>query len=326
MRRREFIGGVGAVALVKGGPATAQSTSPVVGFLSTGSPVAYGPLVQAFREGLVTLGYVENQSVAIEYRWAENRPERLRDLATELVRRGVDVIAATGGSPAVLAAKATTSTIPIIFQVGVDPVEVGLVASLSRPGGNVTGATMLATELGMKRWELLRELVPTATVWGLLVNPQSVGAALFVRSVTEAVNSIKAQLHVVPATSESDVEGAFLALSKKHVGVLLIHAAPLFNSSAKQLAALSLRHRLPAIYQFREFADAGGVLSYGGSIRDAYFQAGIYVGRVLHGEKPAELPVQQSTKVELIVNLKSAKTLGLVVPMTLLARADEIIE
>jgi putative ABC transport system substrate-binding protein len=325
MRRREFLGALGGAAawpLL----AQAQAAMPVVGFLNTASPAPFANLVRAFREGLAKAGYIEGQNVAIEYRWAEGRPGRLPELAAELIRRRVNVIAATGGSPAALAAKAATAAIPIVFQIGVDPVEVGLVSSLNRPGANITGATMLASELGPKRLELLREMVPNATAIGLLVDTTSPGSSALMREVSATAEKLGLQMQIVKATSEREVEPAFVELLRSRVGALSIMATPLFNGLSEKLAALTVGHRIPSIYQFREFTAAGGLMSYGGSISDAYYQAGIYTGRILHGDKPADLPVQQSTKVELFVNLKTAKALGLTVPLPLLGRADEVIE
>lgn len=325
MRRREFIGLVGGVA-ASPLAAWAQRGIPVIGFLNTASPEAYASLVQAFREGLAETGYAEGKNVAIEYRWADGRPDRMQEMAAELVRRQVNVIAATGGSPAALAAKAATTTIPIVFQIGVDPVEVGLVASLNRPGGNITGATMIAVQLGSKRLELLKQLVPAAKVIGALVNPTSPGRLTLTRDLSAAAVALELRLQIVKASSEPHIVPAFSELRKLQVGALWIGADPLFNGQSEQLAMLSVTHRIPAIYQFREFAAAGGLASYSGSITDAYRQAGVYSGRILKGDKPTDLPVQQSTKVELILNLKTAKTLGLEVPPALLARADEVIE
>jgi putative tryptophan/tyrosine transport system substrate-binding protein len=306
--------------------ARAQPIVPVIGFLNTASAQPYAKLLQAFREGLAQTGYVEGQNVAIEYRWADGRRDRMHEMAADLVHRQVNVIAATGGSPAALAAKAATATIPIIFQIGVDPVEVGLVASLSRPGGNITGATMMAVELGSKRLELLKQMVPTSTLVAALINPVSPGASTQMRELRAAAEALGLRLHIVKASSEQDIMPAFSELQRLPAGALWIGADPLFNGQSEQLAVLSVSHRIPAIYQFREFASAGGLMSYSGSITDAYRQAGFYSGRILKGDKPTELPVQQSTKVELILNLKTAKILGLEVPPALLARADEVIE
>jgi len=325
MRRRQFFGLLGG-AVAWPLAARAQPGLPVIGFLNTASPQPYAKLLQAFREGLAETGYVEGENVAIEYRWADGRRDRMQEMAADLVSRQVNVIAATGGSPAALAAKDATATIPIIFQIGVDPVEVGLVSSLSRPGGNITGATMMAVELGSKRLELLKQMVPTSTLIAALVNPASPGASTQMRELSAAAEALGLRLHIVKASSEQDIVPAFSELERLPAGALWIGADPLFNRQSEQLAMLSVSHRIPAIYQFREFASAGGLMSYSGSITDAYRQAGVYSGRILKGDKPTDLPVQQSTKVELILNLKTAKILGLEVPPALLARADEIIE
>ena len=325
--RRRFISVLGGGAFAR--PLTAraqQSAMPVIGFLNTASPQTFADYVRAFREGLGTAGYVEGRNVVIEYRWAQGSSARLKEMAADLVRRRVDVIAATGGSPAALEAKAATATIPIVFQVGVDPIEVGLVASLNRPGGNVTGAYMLADVLDPKRLELLHELAPKATSFVALFNPIASGAENQMRDLNETAYKLGLHVHALQASTESEFQTAFKGFSDLGGEALLIVASPLFNGLSAQLAALTLRYRIPAIYQFRAFAEAGGLMSYGGSITDAYYQAGIYTGRVLKGDNPADLPVQQSTKVELIVNLKTAKALGVTVPLTLLGRADEVIE
>ncbi len=326
MRRRELIMLLGSAVILPHAARAQERAMPVIGFLNTASPEPFANLVHAFREGLGETGYVEGENVAIEYRWADGRRDRLQEMAADLVHRQVNVIAATGGSPAALAVKAATTTIPIVFQIGVDPVEVGLVQSLNRPGGNITGATMMAVELGSKRLELLRELVPTATVVGALVNPTGPGAKTQMHDLSAAAGKLGLRLHIVEARFERDFEPAFAELLRLRADALWIGADPLFNGQSEQLAALTVRHRIPAIYQFRQFAAAGGLMSYSGSITDAYRQAGVYTGRVLKGDKPADLPVQQSTKVELILNLKTAKTIGLTVPSTLLGRADEVID
>jgi putative ABC transport system substrate-binding protein len=264
--------------------------------------------------------------VTIEYRWADDQYDRLPAMAADLVRRQVSVIAATNGSPSALAAKAATMTIPIVFQIGVDPVGVGLVASINRPGGNITGATIMGVELGAKRLELLHELVPTATVVAALVNPTSPGVAILLRDLESAAQKLGLQVHVLHASTERDFEPAFESLALSKAGALVIGADPLFNSRSEQLAALTVRHSVPAVYQFRAFTAAGGLMSYGGSLTEAYHLTGVYAGRVLKGESPANLPVQQSTKIELIINLKTANALGLTVPQGLLSRADEVIE
>ena len=327
MQRRRFLGILGGTAVAWPLTARAQPRSmPVVGFLNTGSREPFADYLKAFHDGLGAAGYVEGRNVAIEYRWAEGNRARVKEMAADLVRRRVDVIAATGGSPAALEAKAATTAIPIVFQVGVDPVKIGLVASLSRPGGNVTGATMLAADLAAKRLELLRELAPNATTIAALFNPAGPAATLQMNDVKSAVTASGIRLHILEASSARDVDAVFRSLASLQADVLFIGADPLFNELSEKIAALALRQRIPAIYQFRPFATAGGLLSYGGSLTDAYHQAGSYTGRLLKGDKPADLPVQQSTKVELIVNLKTAKALGVTVPQTLLARADEIIE
>lgn len=326
MRRREFIAGLGGAAATRPLRVWAQRGIPVIGFLNTASPQPYVKLVQAFRDGLAETGYVEGKNVAIEYRWADGQRDRMQEMAAELVRRQVNVIAATGGSPAALAAKAATTTIPIVFQIGVDPVEVGLVASLNRPGGNVTGATMIALQIGAKRLELLKQLVPTAKVIGALVNPTTPGALIQMRDLNAAADALGLPLQIAKASSEGDIVPAFSELQRLQVEALWIGSDPLFNGQTEKLATLSVACRIPAIYQFREFAAAGGLASYSGSITDAYRQAGVYSGRILNGDKPMDLPVQQSTKVELILNLKTAKLLGLELPPALLARADEVIE
>ena len=324
--RREFITLLGGAAAAWPVVARAQQKIPVVGFLNTASPEPYADYVRAFREGLGTAGYVEGRNLVIEYRWAQGSSAQLKEMAADLVRRRVDVIAATGGSPAAVEAKAATATIPIVFQVGVDPINFGLVASLNRPGGNVTGATMMAIDLESKRLELLRELVPKAASVVVLINPTAPTTEISMRVLKADADTLGLRVHVLQASAESEFETAFKRFSDLGGEALLILSNPLFAALSAQLAALTLRYRIPAIYQNRSFATAGGLLSYGGSITDAYYQAGIYTGRVLKGDNPADLPVQQSTKVELIVNLKTAKALGISVPPTLLARADEIIE
>jgi putative ABC transport system substrate-binding protein len=324
--RREFISALGGAVCSWPLAARAQQlTVPVIGFLSPSSPEWYTNRLRAFRLGLMEIGYIEGQNLAIEYRWAEDQNDRLPALAADLVRRQVTVIA-VGGGESVLAAKAATATIPIVFNAGVDPVAVGLVASLARPGGNLTGVISRAVEVGPKRLELLHELVPTATVVALLVNPTNPNADTLSRDLQVAARTLGLQLHVVHASTERDFEPAFATLVQLQAGALVIGPDGFLISRSEQLAALTLRHAMPAIYQYREFAAAGGLMSYGSSIADAYRQVGIYTGRILKGEKPSDLPVQQATKVELILNLKTAKALGLTVPLPLLGRADEVIE
>jgi putative tryptophan/tyrosine transport system substrate-binding protein len=325
VRRREFIAALGGAAAALPLVARAQQpTMPVIGFLNTRAPGQDVHLLAAFRQGLKEAGYVEGQNVAVEYRFAEGRNERLPGMAADLVRRQVAVIAANG--PAVVAAKAATAAIPIVFSVGLDPVATGLVASLNRPGGNLTGDTILFDEVGPKRLELMRELIPTAAIVAVLINPAYPTAEVQSRDLHAAARILGLELRVLHASGERDLDAAFATLVKMRAGALVIGNDSFFNSRSEQLAALMIRHAVPTIFQTREFAAAGGLASYGGSIKDSYRQVGVYTGRILKGEKPADLPVQQTTKVELIVNLKTAKALGITVPPTLLARADEVIE
>ena len=324
MRRREFIGLAGAAAVYPLAAFAQQPAMPVIGFLNTRGPGQDAHLLAAFRQGLKEAGYVEGQNVAVEYRFAEGRNDRLPGMAADLVRRQVAVIAANG--PAVVAAKAATAAIPIVFSVGLDPVKTGLVASLNRPGGNITGVTILFDELGPKRLELIRELIPTAANVAVLINPAYPTAEVQSRDLHAAARVLGLELRVLHASGERDLDTAFAALVQLRAGALVIGNDSFFNSRSEQLAALMIRHAVPTIFQTREFARAGGLVSYGGSIKDSYRQVGVYTGRILKGEKPADLPVQQTAKVELIVNLKTAKALGITVPQTLLARADEVIE
>jgi len=327
MRRREFIALIGSVAAWPGETFGQQATMPVIGFLNAGSPEEQTLYVTAFRRGLKEGGYIERQTVIIDYSWAEGQYERVPAMAADLVRREVSVIVAPDSTLAAIAAKAATTTIPIIFRIGTDPVEVGLVASLNRPGGNLTGVTTLGVGLGAKRLELLRELVPTATSFALLVNPaNSAVADTTSNDLRAAVNSMGLHLHIMQASTRPEIETAFANLAQLRTGGVVIATDAFFNSRSAQLAALALQYRLPAIYQFREFAAAGGLMSYGGDIADAYRLVGVYGSRILRGEKPAGLPVQQSTNVELIINTKTAKALGLTVPLPLLGRANEVIE
>jgi len=281
-------------------------------------------MVAAFHQGLMDTGYVEAQSVRIEHRWADGQYDRLPAMAADLVHRQVAVIVTN--SPGMLAAKAATTTIPIVFTTSGDPVELGFVASLARPGRNITGVTQLNVEVAPKRLELMHELVPTATIMAVLVNPAYPSAEIQSSGMQAAARTLGVQLHILRASNERDIDDAFATLAQLRAGAFVISSDPFFNSRAEQFAALALRHAVPTIFQYREFAAAGGLMSYGGSIIDSYRQAGVYTGRILKGEKPADLPVQQSTKVELIINLKTAKALGLEVPRTLIARADEVIE
>jgi putative ABC transport system substrate-binding protein len=297
---------------------------PVIGFLSSAAPDRDAGRLRAFRGGLSETGYVEGQNVAIEYRWAEEKNDRLPALAADLVRGQVTVIVAN--NPAALPAKAATTTIPIVFTIGFDPVAAGLVASLNRPGGNLTGVTSLNLELGLKRLELMHELVPAASIMAFLVNPTSPSADTQLRDLQAAARTMGRQLHVLHASAERDFDTVFASLIQLHAGGLVIGPDAFFNSRSEQLAALAVRHAVPAIFQFRAFVAAGGLMSYGGSLADLYRQSGVYTGRILKGEKPADLPVQQSTKAELFINLKTAKALGITVPEQMLRRADEVVE
>jgi putative ABC transport system substrate-binding protein len=326
VRRREFVTLLGGAAAWPLAARAQQPAMPVIGFLGGESLDVYADRLRGFRQGLSETGYVEGRNVAVEYGWAEGRNDRLPALAADLARRKVNVIVTGGGFPAALAAKAASTTIPILFQVGSDPVQLGLVASLSRPGGNLTGVNSLNGELGPKQLELLHELVPRATIFGLLGNPTNSGFEIPLRESEAAARALGLQLRVLYASTERDFDAVFANLTQLQAGGLLIAADPFLQSRSEQLAALALRHALPAIAQLREFVAAGGTMSYGGSIREQLRQVGIYTGRILKGEKPADLPVQQSTKVELIINLKTAKALGLTVPLALQASADELID
>jgi putative ABC transport system substrate-binding protein len=302
-----------------------QKATPVIGFLGSASPGPNEPSLAAFRQGLSETGYVEGHNVAIEYRRAEGQCDQLPALAADLGGRKVDVIVA-GGTRAVLAAKDAASTIPIVFNVGVDPVAAGLIASLARPGGNLTGVAIMNTELMPKRLELLSELVPHAQVIALLVNSNNPNAERVIGEVEEAARAKRLQLDILKAGTESEIAAAFATLVQLQAGALVVQAGPFFGGRREQLVALAARYAVPAIYEFREFAAAGGLISYGTSFTDTWRQVGIYTGRILKGAKPADLPVQQPTTFELVINLKTAKVLGLTVPRTILAGADEIIE
>jgi len=323
MRRREFIAGLGSAAAWPVVAHAQQAAVPVIGFLSAQSAeLDYKDVTFPFLQGLEETGYVEGQNVVVEYRWADNQVDRLPALAADLVRRRVAVIVALNSSAA-LAAKVATTTIPIVFSTGQDPVALGLVATLNRPAGNVTGHTILNAELTPKRLQLLRELIPNAAVFGVLADP----AAVPTQSLgLQAARTLGLQLIVVNASTDSDLEMAFAAFSQRRVGAVLIGPSAFFARRTEQLAALAARHALPAIFPIREFALAGGLMSYGGSIRYMFHQVGVYTGRILKGEKPADLPVQQPTKFEFVINLKTAKALGLTIPETLLATADEVIQ
>jgi len=328
MKRRDLIIALGGALAWPLAARAQQKAMPVVGFLSTGnaSPGPVAPLVAAFRQGLSETGYVEGQNVAIEYRWAEGHYDRLPALAADLVGRKVDVIVSTGGTPTALAAKNATSTIPIVFRAGADPVGAGLVASLAQPGGNLTGVSMLIDELTSKRLELLSELVPQAKVIALLVNPKNPATENVMRDVQEAARVKGLQLPILKANSESEIDAAFATLVQLQAGALVVAADPFLTSRREQLVALATRYAVPAIYAWREFGEAGGLISYGSSLTTAFRQLGNYAGKILKGAKPADLPVQQSTRFELVINLKTAKARGLTIPQSLLLRADEVIQ
>jgi len=326
MRRRQFLTLVGGAAAAWPMLARAQQPAmPVIGYIGSG-PEADVNRLRAFRQGLQESGYREGENVVIEYRWADDHYERLPSLAANLIQHQVALIFA-GGIPAALSAKAATKSIPIVFSVAGDPVELGLVASLNRPGGNLTGVSTLSVELGSKRLELLHELIPTASLIGLLVNPANPNAEILSRDAQTAAGILGLQVQVLHATSEHDFDAVFANLRRLRAGALVITNADLFNSRSEQLGALSARNAVPTIFQFRDFAAAGGLMSYGASNQNSSYRlVGSYTGRILKGEKPADLPVQQATTVELVINLKTAKALGLNVPPSLLARADEVIE
>lgn len=327
MRRREFITLLGGATAVWPLLARAQQRAmPVVGLLSSESPELDAFRIAALRQGLREMGYNEGQNIALEYRGAKDHNDRLSDLASDLVRRPVSVLVTLGGTVVALAAKAASNTVPTVFLIGGDPVKSGLVASLSRPGGNVTGVSFLSTALLQKQLEVIHEVVPNAALIGLLINHSNPLADSQIKDLQAAAKKLNQKIFIVKAANESEIEAAFGTLSQQRVGALVVVGDPLFTSRSEQLAALTVRHAVPTIYLYRKFAAAGGLLSYGTDITDAYRVAGVYTGRILKGDKPADLPVQQSTKVELIINLKTAKTLGITIPPSLLGRADEVIE
>ena len=323
MRRRDFITLLGGAAAWPRAACPQQKAMPVIGFLGTPGPAA--PNAAAFHQGLRETGYVEGQNVAIEYRWADYHYDRLPALAADLVGRKVDLIVAFGGIPSALAAKSATSTIPIVFSVG-DPVDLGLVASLARPSGNLTGVSTMAPELSPKRLELLSELVPRVGVIALLVNPNNSNSERIIGAMQEAARTKAVELHILKASNESEIDAAFATLVQQQAGALVVGGDPFFEGRRERFVALAARHGVPAIYQWREFAAAGGLISYGTSFAAVSRQLGVYAGKILKGEKPADLPVQQPTVFELVVNLNTAKALGLTVPPSILARADEVIE
>jgi len=327
LRRREFLSVVGGAAAACPLVAYAQQTAmPVVGFLYAGSE-ATASLLAAFRKGLSETGHVENQNVAIEYRWANNALDRLPELAADLVRRRVAVIATPGSYQATLAAKAATETIPIVFSTGVDPVEAGLVGSLNRPGGNVTGVNYMQAELAAKQLGLLHELLPRATRFAALINPENpVVARSAVAELQSAASFIRAQIKIVGASSNGEIDAAFASVAQERIEGLLVSPGPLFGNRRVQITTLAARHAIPTMFYDREFAEVGGLISYGSSLADQYRQTGIYTGRVLRGERPVDIPVMQAAKFELVINLATAKALNLDVPAMLLSRADQVIE
>jgi putative tryptophan/tyrosine transport system substrate-binding protein len=326
MRRREFITLLGGAAAWPTAARAQQPAVPVVGYLGAQSPAAFASRVRAFRQGLGEAGYVEGRNAAIEFRWAEGHHDRLAALAADLVSRQVAVIVAPGGAPAALAVRSVTTSIPIVFEMGADPIAIGLVSSLSRPGGNLTGVSSLNVEVTPKRLEILHESIPTAAMVAVLINPTSPTADSQLEHLRASANDLGVQLHVLHASMERDFYPAFETLVQSRAGGLVVASDTFFATHAEQLAALAVRHSIPAIHQSRDFAIAGGLMSYGGSFFESHRQAGVYTGRVLKGEKPADLPVQQVTKVELFINLVAAKNLGITFPLPLLGRADEVIE
>jgi putative ABC transport system substrate-binding protein len=326
IRRREFLSTLCGVASAWPLAGRAEEAMPVVGFLSAASSGPFAHFAAAFRQGLQAVGYIEGKNVAVDYRWAEGQYDRLPELASDLVRRNVAVIAATGGPASGLAAKAATATTPIVFINALDPVKAGFVASLNRPGGNATGISLFTAALEPKKLELLHELVPKAVVIGVLVNPRSPNAETVSKNLQEAARALGVQIHVVNAATEREFGAAFAALVQQRADALIVTTDPFFNTRREELVALAARDAIPAIYEWREFPAAGGLMSYGTVLADAYRQAGVYTGRILKGEKPADLPVVQPARFELVINLKTAKALGLQVPDKLLALADAVIE
>ena len=327
MRRRKFLALIGGAAAACPLRARAQQAGmPVIGYLSARAPETDVPLLAAFRRGLNETGYVEGKNVAIEYRWGGGQYDRLPALAEDLVRRQVAVIVTGGGEPVAVAAKAATAKVPIVFIIGEDPVRFGLASSLNRPGGNLTGVTTLLGALGAKQLGLLRELVPQASMIAMLVDPRMQFTESLTANTQAAARSVGQQLIILEASSERDIDAAFATFVQQRAGALLITASPFFFTRADHVIALAARHALPAVYWRREIADAGGLMSYGSSTAELYGQAGVYAGKILNGAKPADLPVMQPTRFELVINLKTAKALGLEIPPTLLARADEVIE
>lgn len=326
MRRRKFMTLLAGTAAWSLAARAQQPTTPVIGFLGSPSAAEWAPFAAAFRQGLQETGYVEGQNAAIEYRWADGQYERLPELAADLVRRQVAVIFAAGSAAPALAAKAATATIPIVFANGVDPVQFGLVASLNRPGGNITGASFLVSDLGAKRLGLLHELLSNVTVVAVLVKSDNPNAEYVIRDAREAARLLGLEIHPLKARTAQDIDAVFPSLVQQQAGALLVSADPFFTSQYEQFVRLAARYEVPTIYYAREFVAAGGLMSYGTSIRDAYRQAGVYAGKILRGDKPADLPVVQPTKFELVINTRTAKALGIKISDNLLSFADEVIE
>jgi putative ABC transport system substrate-binding protein len=326
MKRREFMGLLGGAALTWPLPARTQQPMPLMGFLSTRSRDESAGVFAAFQQGLRETGFVEGENLAISFRWAEGRYDRLPALAAELAGLRVAVLYAAGGSPAALAAKAATSAIPIVFSAVNDPIGLGLVASLNRPGGNVTGMSLFASDLWAKNVELLKELVPTASVMGYLVNPSSPNVEPYLRGAAQAATALRIDIHVLKASTERELDEAFESLQALRAEGLIVPNEPYFDFHRNKIASLAARYAIPALYNLREYVTAGGLASYGPSLPDSYRRAAVYAGRILKGEKPADLPVQVPTKFEFVINLKAARSIGITVPPTLLARTDEVIE
>jgi putative tryptophan/tyrosine transport system substrate-binding protein len=326
MRRREFITLFGSAAAWPHAARAEQSEMPIIGFLNSASPQPFANYVSGFRVGLKQTGYIDGQNVTIEFRWAEGHYDRLPEMAADLVRRKVAVLVSTGGPPSVTAAKAATATIPIVFTIGSDPIQLGFVTSLSRPGGNITGVNLFAAAMESKRLGLLRALIPGVQLIAALLNPNRPNYTSQLRDVQEPAAAIGQQIHILLASNESDIDAAFATAVQLRAGAMLVTADPFFNSQRDKIVGLAARYSIPTVYEWREYALAGGLMSYGTNISDGYRQAGVYAGKILKGEKPADLPVVQSARFELVINLRTAKALGIEVPPNLSAEADEIIE